>query len=362
MAFEATKREWGEIYAFFRLLADGNVHAGKADGTADEALSLPVAMVMRREQDGERRYFLQGNNVRVISDDGEKTYPREDFLTAAELVLEAMKGNSGDSVVSPDGVEEFLDELAIYDLEARTEDRTDLSVAFYSADAPLTGFCVRSRLGAMNPLIDGGRAANFKFEQTGVKFPAPAVNKINSFGEPDDVLGRMLMIERLGGILKYNDVADKIFRSNLSLIDLHAGRMMGEMVRMMWLEGITKVAELTEGIKRKNPLKIKDELITRHCYYDYKVRELLLALAGGMRPTKLYNGTESAIAGFLFVDGAGRLMCFQRAFRQTFADFLFFNSRLEKGATAKDKYGFLERENGVYYFKLNLKIGLLRRS
>ena len=29
------------------------------------------------------------------------------------------------------------------------------------------------------------------------------------FGEEDDVAGRMLMIERLGGILKYNDVADK---------------------------------------------------------------------------------------------------------------------------------------------------------
>ena len=25
------------------------------------------------------------------------------------------------------------------------------------------------------------------------------------------------------------------------------------------------------------------------------------------------------------------------------------------------KYGYLERENGVYYFKLNLKIGLLKR-
>ena len=362
MAFEATKREWGELYAFFRLLADGYVHAGKADATPDETMRLPVAMVMRREQDGERRYYIRKDNVRVEGEGMDKTYPREDFMAAAQLVLEAMRGTSGDNVTSPDGIEEFLDELAIYDLEARTDDRTDLSVAFYAPDAPLTGFCVRSRLGAMNPLIDGGRAANFKFEQTGVKFSAPAVGKINSFGEPDDVLGRMLMIERLGGVLKYSDVADKIFRSNLSLIDLHAGRMMGEMVRMMWLEGITKVSDLTEGIKRLNPLKIKDELITKHCYYDYKVRELLLALAGGMRPAKLYNGTETAVAGFLFVDGLGRLMCYQRAFRQTFADFLFFNSRLEKGATAKDKYGFLERENGIYYFKLNLKIGLLRRS
>ena len=28
-------------------------------------------------------------------------------------------------VMSPDGVEEFLDEVAIYDLEAKTDDRTD---------------------------------------------------------------------------------------------------------------------------------------------------------------------------------------------------------------------------------------------
>ena len=27
MAFEATKREWGELYAFFRLLANGYVYS-----------------------------------------------------------------------------------------------------------------------------------------------------------------------------------------------------------------------------------------------------------------------------------------------------------------------------------------------
>ena len=34
---------------------------------------------------------------------------------------------------------------------------------------------------------------------------------------------------------------------------------------------------------------------------------------------------------------------------------------LRKVPLKKDKYGYLERENGVYYFKLNLKIGLLKR-
>ena len=97
-----------------------------------------------------------------------------------------------------------------------------------------------------------------------MKFATPTVNKINAEGEEDDVISRMLMIERLGGTLKYSDVADKIFRSNLSMIDLHMGRLMAEMTRLMWLDGITKVSELTEEIKKLNPLKIKGELITKH--------------------------------------------------------------------------------------------------
>lgn len=85
----------------------------------------------------------------------DKRIPREDFATVAELIYAAIRQSREDDVTSPDGVEEFLDEVAIFDLEAKTDDRTDFSVAFYSVDAPLTGFCVRSRLGMMIPLLDG---------------------------------------------------------------------------------------------------------------------------------------------------------------------------------------------------------------
>ena len=362
MAFEATKREWGELYAFFRLLADGYVYAGTPDVKRNEVQKFPVAMVQREEHDGTRRYILEDEaTVRICGEKIDKQIPREDFAAVAELVFAAVKESRENDVMSPDGVEEFLDEVAIYDLEAKTDDRTDFYVAFYSIEAPLVGFCVRSRLGTMFPLLDGGRTANLKFEQTGVKFATPTVNKINAFGEEDDVAGRMLMIERLGGILKYNDVADKVFRSNLCMIDLHFPRMLGEMLRVMHLDGISKVSDLIEAIKQINPLKIKDELIHKYSYYEYKMKQFLMALALGMRPAKIFNGIDSAISGFLFVDGNGEILCYQKADRQVFADFLFVNSRFEKSSTEKDKYGYLERENGVYYFKLNLKIGLLKR-
>ena len=330
MAFEATKRELGELYTFFRLLADGKVFGGTPKAQKDDRKCWPIALIQREEHDGTRRYYIEEEDVRIVSGVVEKdgtfiasaekevlSFPRADFGDAAEIILHLLRNEPGEEVEVSEGLEAFLDAVNIYDLESKTEDRTDFSVAFWSVDAPLTGFTVRCRLSRM--------------------------------------------IERLGGVLKYSDVADRVFRCNLLMIDLHFPRMLAEMVRTMHLDGITRVSELTERIKEMNPLKIKDELINKHCFYEFKMKQFLLALALGMRPAKIYNGTDSAVEGLLLTNGEGEVLCYHKSERQTFADFLYQNSRFEKGSVDKDKYGFLERENGVYYFKLNVKIGLLKR-
>ncbi|MCF0160741.1 MAG: HpaII family restriction endonuclease [Bacteroidaceae bacterium] len=358
MAFTATKREWSELCAFFQLLGRGKVFAGNAAG--QPVAEMPIAYVQREEHDGTRKYHIADNEIHVVGESIDRRFLREDFETVASLILEALK-SSETEVESPEGVEEFLDELSIFNLEAKTEDRTDLYIAFYSAQVPPVGFRIYSRIGGMNPLLDGGRAANIKFEQKGVRFPSPAIHKINALESDNTVLDRMLMIERLGGEFKFEDAADKIFRSNLHMIDLHFPRMVGEMLRTMYYDNITKVSELVDSIKVKNPLKIKDELIRKHGYYEHKMKDFLLAIASGMRPAKLYDGKETAVGGMLILNADGQLLCYSKLDRQTFADFLYQNTRLEKGNLQKDHYGVLERENNLFYFKLNLKVGLLKR-
>ncbi len=360
MAFEATRKEWNEIYAFFKLLVEGAVHQGNIEMGTD-TLKYPISYIQREEHDGTRRYYIEEENIYITGENIDKRINREDFKYASDIIFDALKNSSDNQITSPDGIEEFLDEVCIFDLDAKTDDRTDFHIAFYSADAKPTGFRVLSRIGGMTPLLDGGRIANFKFEQTGVKFATPTVNKINAFGEENDVLGRMLMTERLGGVLKFSDAADKVFRSNLHMIDLHFPRMLGEMVRIMYLDGITKVSELVEAVKISNPLKIKDELITKHQYYEFKMKQFLMALAFGMRPAKIYRGADGEIGGYIFIDRNGELVCYTKTEPQILQDFLFNNSRFEKSSTEKDKYGYLERENNVYYFKLNLKIGFTKR-
>lgn len=376
MAFTATKREAAELYTFFRLLQQGKAISGTATAQPDEDKTQNIAMIQRMEHDGPRRYYIEEENVRIEWGEWDhknnlflpktnakiQNIPRNDFAQAADALLDAMKKQAGAETEIDDELQQFLEAANIQDLEAKTDDRTDLSVAFGHKEAPLTGFCVRCRLSNMNPLLDGGRTANLKFEQTGVKFAAPTVNKVNATTQSaTPVTERMLMIERLGGVLKYSDVADKVFRCNLMMIDLHFPRVLAEMVKLMHIEGITRVSELTQRIKQINPLKIKDELINKHGYYEHKMKQFLLTLALGMRPAKIYNGTDSKVEGMFLVNTDGTILTYHKQDAQTFADFLFLNSRLEKGVPEKDKYGFLERENGTYYLKLNVKIGLLKR-
>ncbi len=359
MAFEATKREWSELYTFCRLLVDGQIKIGTPDAKASESY-IPIHGITREEREGNRLYRFKGDDVIVPVAGNKLTIPRTIFGEIADKILSAMK-IVDDTVPCPDGVEEFLDELQIYNIESKTQERINLGLKFWNVDAPATGTIIRSRLSRMLPLLDGGRAANIKYELSGMKFANPMVSKVNALDSPNAVVERMLLIEQLGGILKYADVSDKVFRANLSMIDLHFPRLLSEMLRTMQLDGIVRISELTAIMKQMNPLKIKDELINKHLFYEHKVKQLLVAATTGMRPAKIYTGLPSAIQGMILVDGKGTPLYYPTQEYDLFSEFLFKNTRFEKGDVHKDHYGTLEKENGILYFRLNTKIGLIKR-
>ncbi len=361
MSFSATKKDWSELYVFFRILADGKIRKGAVKNFPEEGEYLPVVLVRREEHDGTRDYHIEEQEIWIKGEKGEARFPREEFGLAAGIIFRAIKKAEGEEVEAPEGIEEFLDALKILNIASVTNDRTDFHIGYYAGNLPLQGMVVRSRIGKAVPLLDGSRSANVKLELSGVKFSVPTVNKVNAVSGPFEVTERLNLIERLGGVLKYADVADKVFRCNLQMIDLHFPRILTEMARVMHLEGITRVDELTGRIREINPLKIKEELIVKHAFYEYKMKQFLVAAALGMRPAKIYNGTDSAVTGFILLDGNGEIYNYHKWDKETLEEFLYRNTRLERGDTGKDKYGFLERENRIWYFKLNIKVGLLKR-
>ena len=361
---EATRREANELYVLFSLLAEGSIETGDAGGEA--AGQAPVAMIVRREHNGMRRYVIEEGEVHIVGAEIDARFPRDDFQVAAEWIRRLLtdRDRLSEERLDLSDLEPFLDALQIYDMEAQTDDCTDMHIALWSVDAPLVGLRIQSRLCGYLPLLDGGRTSNLKFEQTGVRFSGPAVHKINWTEQPDnvaEVARRILYIQSLGGILKYSDVADKIFKSNLLVLDTNLPRILASMLMSLHLDGTARIDELAGVLEERNPLKVKDELVRKHGLYRYKIRQLLLAAAWGMRPAKVFDGSHGAIGGYVMVDPAGKMLLYTRADEQTFGNYLFTHTRLEKSLPDDSKYGYLERENGAYFLKLNLKIGLVKR-
>lgn len=362
MAFKANKREWNELYVFLRLLAEGKLHLGNHRGELNERSFWPIAVIEREDHDGTRRYYIEGDMVRVEGPGDYIKLHRAALAAIADKVLDLIKSSNEEDIEAPQDIEKFLETADIFYLEPETQDRTDIKIGFWSAHKVPTGFSIHSKLAPMYPLLDGGRAANLKMELTGnKKFAQPEIQNINALETADTVRDRILLIEELGGVLKYSDVADRVFRCNLSMIDLHFARILAEMVRVFHLEGKPRIYEVMNAIKKSNPVKIKEDLIQKHRFYEYKMKQFLMAAVCGMRPAKIYNGEDSAVEGMLIVNGDGSVIGYHKDERKIFEDFLYLNTRLLKGSLEKDKYGFLEREHGVYYFKLNVKIGLTKR-
>lgn len=334
---------------------------------------------IEEEVDGVMTPLIEITCVRDAHEEGEK--PQTERLTVdAELWADAanhaasLLAGGGDALLEiDDAMEAFLDDIQMQSIGGISEGPFHILLGINGQKTAVTG--VLNRCGSVaTRLLDGGRAANLKLLQTGTRFAQPMAQKVNYEGE--DVLAssgnsteaisrvirdRMVMIERMGSSLKYDDVADKVFRCNLAMIDLHMGRLLTEMVRISYLEDLTHIDQLLQRINEENPLKVKQELIDKHHYYEHKLRQLLFACLGGMRPAKIYTGSDNLPAYFLLLTPDGTPVLFDASDRDLLSRFLMLNTRLERGSLEKDHYGVLERENNQYFFKLNLKLALTKR-
>ena len=131
----ATRREWNELYVFFNLLAQGGIVLGNEEGLPSGRV-LPIFQVTRQEHDGERRYTVEKADIHVEGEQMDERFPREDFGTVAAMILDTLKRERNEEVEAPEGVEGFLDALKIYDMEARTDDRTDFYITFHDNSFP----------------------------------------------------------------------------------------------------------------------------------------------------------------------------------------------------------------------------------
>ena len=343
---KGNKGEWSEIYTLFKLLGDGVVYAGNGDMEKIDDLFYPIMRVIRREAET-YNYEPRINDSRVVvilNDIGDELMrvSMADFASMAKSLLDSIKTARGSAFSLPH-VEEFMHSI----------DKTDIRIVIHdlrTGTTPTLGFSIKSQLGNPSTLLNSGMTTNFKYRIEGLNLTDEEISDINAIKGQND---RMRDVFLRGGRLKYHSMDCQTFEDNLIIIDSFMPEIIAECIAEHFISGSNNLSELTDGVINRNPLGIRRN---PELYYMTKIKSLLVDVALGMTPAKVWNRRYDANGGYLVVRNDGEVLCYHFYDRNQIEDYLYQNTRFDYPSRERYHYGSLFREGNAIFIKLNFQI------
>lgn len=374
------KGEWSEIYVFLRLLADGRLNV------ADETLNAvpnefyKILAILRKEAQSENEYLrgVDSVNIKVRNDvTGDmETFSMSvrKFAENADLLLRNIKNNF---LHTQPQTEQFLSELKVYSIKdvGHKRDITITIEDFHCGVAQTLGFSIKSFLGAKSTLFNPGAGTNFVYRiefPNDIKINCDEFNTYTYEGQPNKIAFRLKEISRLGGIIKFDHVQSECLSQNLRTIDGDLPFILSQLLLIKYRLNRGTWKQFIDILTEENPLQFR---IDEHGQvYEYKVKRFLQDCAMGMTPEKPWTGFYDATGGQIIVKNNGDIVCYHVYELNRFLQYLLDNTKLEQASTSEDpnrpgyvrtsscsrpkpyQFGWLYKENGEYYFKINLQI------
>ncbi|MGL4779966.1 MAG: HpaII family restriction endonuclease [Bacteroidales bacterium] len=342
MNFTGNKEDWMQIYALFYLMGVGKL------------INREILDIFRTDAEGTIRYqFSEGNIVCFFERKEFDRIPAKEFANAAKQIFDDVKVLEAETEVELPYAAELLNRLHLTDLYSYSEDKSAFTVRTVEGKRDLV---IRSKFNGGCTILASHRAGNLKYEIQNLKLNGPTAKKLNGISGDNAVMARMIEIFRLYGKLKFSDPENKYYKNSLSLIDLHFPKLFAEMMKLFYTTELISLKDILEEVKAMNPFKINDDLINKHHFYEYKVKQYLIALVFGFKPSKMWKGKLSDNIP-LFIEKDGKITFFGPAYREELENYLFENARFRMPDNPdKHKFGLVEKENSLYYFTLNADI------
>jgi hypothetical protein len=89
--------------------------------------------------------------------------------------------------------------------------------------------------------------------------------------------------------------------------------------------------------------------------YAHKIKDLLEAVALGMRPSKPWVGLAEAKGGHLIVTSIGDVICHHALDKDTLRNYLFENTTIDTPSTSRHKFGKIVNEKLMLNFQVRFK-------
>ncbi|WP_134088547.1 HpaII family restriction endonuclease [Olivibacter sp. XZL3] len=357
MSLSGNKGEWSELYALFKLLADGNLYVGDKDLNRIEDLFYPIVKILRSERSGEYQYIR--DIAHILISDGSKdepiTIPITEFETQANRLLSKIKAERG-TFIYPE-LDGFLERINCKSIKAKSSKKTDIHVVIYDTNVSRQsdlGFSIKSQLGGDSTLLNAGRTTNFIYRINGVAFTETKIDEINAIDSKSKIRDRISAIQIAGGQFEYIGMENDIFEGNLKMIESFLPNILADFLLNFNCGIASSIDVLTSNITESNPLKFKSR--HPHEFYAYKINRFLTDIALGMMPNTVWDGKYDATGGYLVVKKDGEIVCYHIYKKNEFEDYLFYNTKLETASSSRHGFGVIYKDGGEYFFKLNLQI------
>ncbi|MBP5370766.1 MAG: HpaII family restriction endonuclease [Bacteroidales bacterium] len=356
MALTGNKGEWSEIYTLFKLLGEKQVYAGDGNLHKIESLFYPILKVLRSEQNKNYEYCVNDKIV-IVTENGTEIVRKTigEFLVQAQNLLTKIRQSNGAFAISE--TEQFMNSIGCKQIKAKSVEKADIRIVIHDLRTGMTpklGFSIKSQLGNNSTLLNAGRTTNFRYKINGGTLTQKEVNEINSIDSRRKIRDRVQALKEKGATLKYDGMDDSIFCNNLILIDSRLPEIIAEILYECYSTGNTDLKVLTQSVSKRNPLCY--DISNNNPFYEYKIKQLLVAVALGMTPHNPWNGIYEANGGYLVVKEDGDVLCYHFYDRNLFEEYLFCNTMLESASTTRHNYAQIYSYNDMNFFKLNLQI------
>ena len=356
MAITGNKGEWSEIYAFLKLLASGKLFAADEQLNRINTMFFPIIKILREEVKGSRYEYnpdLENSEIRIFLNNKQiAALPSRDFENEAiRLLSDIVEHGAGKGAFEIPATEAFIKSIYINKLKAPSTDKSDILVEIHDVNTGfenLVGFSIKSELGSPPTLLNAGRTTNFIYKINGLD--SSLISEINSIKTDRKIKDRMKAIADNGGQLVFQDMENHTFYNNLIMIDSQMPVIVAQMLIGYYSEIANDCVGLTDYVSGINPLSRNRD------FYTHKIKELLSAVALGMRPATPWNGTEEASGGYIIVKTNGDVLAYHLYNRDAFRGYLLRNTKFESGSSTRHRYAELYTDNGEVFIKLNLQI------
>lgn len=235
-------------------------------------------------------------------------------------------------------------------------DENDIEIVLYNLRnefQSMKGFSIKSKLGGSSTLLNASvDNTNFLYEINDLE--QSAISTINGI---EKVRQRFATLKQTNGSISFVRVVSNIMQNNLVYIQDRLPELLGLVLEKYYSSSLSKISDIVEDIARSNPLGY--DYSQNQDFYQYKIKNFLVAVALGLKPGKAWKGNYDVNGGYLIVKEDGDVICYHLYDRNQFEDYLYFNTKLETPSTTRHNFGKIYLDNGRHYIKLNLQIRFL---